>query len=287
MQMTKKNIGITIAAVLALLAVGIVAYTLQAPKPKDPSAEKKKLKRKNARTHKGARSAADQKSTAISTSRSRKEKPLLTEDIDFDDISKLTEAQLELLRELQRGIDANSLKQVAKTAEKIQKLQREKGDDAVPVVMRQAAVEALSYFLPDAIVELIGFSADSDQDVLDDVLEQFDDAIDGTELGDKDLSKILTSVSKQVTHEEMLDSIFSGIETDMRNSVAVATYKEILKSGTEEAKQRVWESVEDFTGEEITTVEQLDEWLKQNPDDEDDDDLYGPAPIDDDDNDDN
>ena len=73
----------------------------------------------------------------------------------------------------------------------------------------------------------------------------------------------------------------------MRNSVAVATYKEILKSGTEEAKQRVWESVEDFTGEEITTVEQLDEWLKQNPDDEDDDDLYGPAPIDDDDNDDN
>ncbi len=285
MQMTKKHIGITIAAVLALLAAGIVAYTLQTPKQKDPSSEKKKSKKRNTRTYKGANAATDKKSTAVSSARSQKEKPLLTEDIDFDDIAKLTEAQLALLRELQKGIDANSLKQVAKAAEKIQKLLREKGDEAVPVVMRQAAVEALSYFLPDAIVELIGFSADSDQDVLDDVLEQFEDAIDGTELGDRDLSKILTSVSKQVTHEEMLDSIFSGIETDMRNSVAVATYKEILKSGTDAAKQRVWESVEDFTGEEITTVEQLDEWLKQNPDDEDDDDLYGPAPLDDDDDD--
>lgn len=282
--MTKKHIGIVAAAVLALLAAGIVAYTLQAPPQKDPTTEKKKTKKKrNARAHKGARNAADKKGTAISLNRSRKEKPTLTDDIDFDDISKLTEAELELLRELQKGIDSSSLKRVAKAVEKIQKLQREKGSDAVAAVVREAAVEALGYFLPDSIVELIGFMADSDQDVLDDVLMQFEDAIDNSELGDRELSNIMTSVAQQISHEDALDSIFTGIETDMRNSVAVETYKHILQFGTEAAKQRVWESVEDFTGEEITTVEELDEWLKQNPDDEDDDDLYGPAPLDDDD----
>ena len=59
MQMTKKHIGITIAAVLALLAAGIVAYTLQSPKQKDPSSEKKKAKKRNSRTYKGAHAATD------------------------------------------------------------------------------------------------------------------------------------------------------------------------------------------------------------------------------------
>ncbi len=285
--MTKKHIGIIAAAVLALLATSVIVYIVRAPKQKAPAAEQKKAKKKHARTHRAEPVAAQKKGAAISQNRSYKEKPLLTDDIDFDDISKLNETELELLRELQKGIDSSSLKRVAKAVEKIQKLQREKGDDAVAVVVREAAVEALGYFLPESLAELIGFMADSDQDVLDDVLMQFEDAIDNSELGDRELSGIMTSVAKQISHEEALDSIFSGIETDMRNSVAVATYKEILKSGTDAAKQRVWESVEDFTGEEITTVEQLDEWLKQNPDDEDDEDLYGPSPLDDDDDDDN
>ena len=74
-----------------------------------------------------------------------------------------------------------------------------------------------------------------------------------------------------------------GLENDMRNSVAVDTYKEIFKTGSEEIKKRLVESMQDFTGEDdLTAPEQLDAWLKENPDDEDDDEFYGNADKDDD-----
>ncbi len=45
--------------------------------------------------------------------------------------------------------------------------------------------------------------------------------------------------------------------------------------------------MQDFTGEDdITTPEQLDTWLKENPDDEEDEDFYGNTDKDDNDNDD-
>ena len=75
-----------------------------------------------------------------------------------------------------------------------------------------------------------------------------------------------------------------GLEIDMRNSVAVDTYKEIFKTGSPQIKERLVESMQDFTGEDdITTPEQLDAWLKENPDDEDDEEFYGKADKDKDD----
>ena len=111
-------------------------------------------------------------------------------------------------------------------------------------------------------------------------MDRFSEAIDDPDLGDVELSAILSSVGKILDNEDAIDSLFLGIESDMRNSVAIKTYLDLWENGSKPVKDKIIESIADFTGEEdITTPEQLKEWLEQNPDDEDDEDFYG-APKD-------
>ena len=188
----------------------------------------------------------------------------------------LSAAQRALIDELQEALDDESLRRVAKIVQKIQDDYRRGGDAAVPPYMREQAVEALSWFLPDSLAELIGFMADSNPDVLEDVMKNFTEGIDDAELGDRELADIFTKIAPIIKDDDAIDAILMGLENDMRNSVAVATYKEIYKTGSEEIKKRLVESMQDFTGDDdLTAPEQLDAWLKENPDDEDDDEFYG------------
>lgn len=281
MHINKKQINAIIAAVIAL-AAGAFIYTTfihekPAPKKNATSLRAKKAKRPQLKGKKRPLRA----SQAMS-SQTEKPKPNLGSDADEE--AKLTAAERALLAELQNGVDDEDIKRVVKAVEKIQAIQREKGIDAVPVFLRSEAVEALGWFLPDSLSSLLGFMADSDPDVLQDVMSQFEDAIDDSGLGDRELSKILKSVAKVLTDEDALDALFMGIENDMRNSVAVDTYLEILKTGSEAAKARIWESVSDFTGEDnITSEADLKKWAEdpENADDEDDEEFYGPDKDDD------
>lgn len=268
---TKKSKVAIFAAIAAIVVVGAVWFALPETKtaPKERTTAKQERKARADR-----RKPAERRPKGIVAKPGEtKEKPVL--ELQADEEAKLTDEEKMLLAELQAGLDANSLRRVAKVVDIIQKIQREKGMDAVPVLLRSEAVEALGYFLPDSLTELIGFMADSDPDVLSDVMSQFESAIDDTSLGDRELSAIFKSVAKALEHEEALDALFMGIESDMRNSVAVETYLEILNTGSAAAKERIWESVEDFTGEDdIDSPEKLKKWLEENPDDEDDEEFY-------------
>ena len=198
-----------------------------------------------------------------------------------EDEVQLTEAQRALLDELQEALDDESLRRVARIVEKIQDQYREGGDAAVPPYMREQAVEALSWFLPDSLAELIGFMADSNPEVLEDVMKNFTEGIDDAELGDRELSTIFKKIAPLIEDDDAIDAILMGLENDMRNSVAVDTYKELFKNGSDAIKQRLVESMQDFTGEDFTSPEQLDAWLKENPDDEDDEEFYGKPENDD------
>ena len=67
------------------------------------------------------------------------------------------------------------------------------------------------------------------------------------------------------------------IETmNMRHSVAVDTFKDVLANGNEQAKVKVLEQIADYTDDPtITTAEQLDAWLNDHPDDPGDEEMYG------------
>ncbi len=191
---------------------------------------------------------------------------------------KLTAAQQAVIDELQEALDDESFRRVARIVKSIQDQYHKGGDAAVPPIMREQAVEALSWFLPDSLAELIGFMADSNPEVLDDVMKNFTEGIDDAELGDRELANIFKQIAPVIKDDDAIDAILMGLENDMRNSVAVDTYKDLFVNGSDEIKQRLVESMQDFTGEDdITTPEQLDKWLKDNPDDEDDEEFYGNA----------
>jgi len=281
-RMKKKNICILAALALCAVVAGGVAYCLlsetPAPKKVETGGRKKKVKNNKKKPKKGVLATRAER-----INETGKTRPNILADLERDEEAKLTAAERALLEELQNGVDANSLRRVAKTAEKIQKLIREKGEKNVPVLLRSEAVEALGWFLPDSLADLLPFMADSDSDVLDDALTQFESALDDSEIGDRNLSDIVKSFAKVIDNEDALDALFMCVENDMRNSIAVETYREILKTGSPAAKSRVWESVEDFTGEdEVTTEAALEDWLKENPDDDDDEEFYGPSTDDDD-----
>ena len=270
----KTNIkGIVIAvAVGALVAGGIGVYFLSGG-----GAEKGDGKALVARkTIKFKNAGKGPKRTMIRVmDKDGEEKPNMFR-LHEDEEESLTPEMKQLLSDLQAELDANNGKGVAKLAEKVLVEMRKNGAN-VPPFVRSKAIEALGWFLPDTISDLMAFLADSDPDVLQDALTQFDSALDDPSLGDRELSEIVKICSKVIKDGDALDSMFMAIESSMRNSVAISTYKYIMENGTPEAKARIAESIEDFTGEEgIQTKEGLDEWYNQedNQDDEDDEDFY-------------
>jgi len=195
---------------------------------------------------------------------------------DNSEEDSLSPEMKQLLADLQAELDADNGKGVAKIAEKILVEMRKNGNN-VPPIVRSKAIEALGWFLPDSVSDLVPFLADSDPGVLEDALTQFDSALDDPALSDRELSEIIKICSKVIKDEDALESMFMTIETGMRNSVAISTYKYVMENGTPEAKARIASSIDDFTGEEgISTKEGLDEWYKQegNQDDEDDEEFY-------------
>lgn len=203
---------------------------------------------------------------------SGREKPVL---LGEDDEALLSPEMKRIIADLQEALDREDRKSVSKLAAKIQEMIKKGGSDAVPVAVRMKAVEAIGWFLPDSLADLVPFMGDSDPDVIDDVMTAFEDALDNISMGDRELSQVVKSISRALSNDDALDALFFCVESDMRNSVAVDTYKYLMKNGSEACKARVLESIEDFTGEDYVKSEaDLDKWLKENPDDEDDEDFY-------------
>lgn len=268
--MNKKSVLIIVAAVL-VLAAGV--YYVAVSGPERPRKDSKTLvsKRKLIKD-KGRIDKKRQKREKIAEGDGKREKPIL---LKGDEEESLSPEMKALIASLQDALDREDRKGVSKLAAKIQEMIKKGGPDAVPVAVRMKAVEAISWFLPDSLADLVPFMGDSNPEVIDDVMTAFEDALDNVSLGDRELAQVVKSISKALSNDDALDALFFCVESDMRNSIAVDTYKYLMKNASEACKNRVIESIEDFTGEEnIKTEEDLDNWLKENPDDEDDEDFY-------------
>ena len=259
------------AALATVLIVGVGVYFFSSPPEHEQQTEERK-------TEKKAKRKKRPRKERIRRTEAKADKDASGEAAksDADEEASLTAAQKALLDELQDAVDDDSLRRVAKIVRSIQDQYLKGGDAAIPPYMREQAVEALSWFLPDSLAELIGFMADSNPEVLDDVMKNFTEGIDDAELSDRELAEIFKKIAPIIEDDDAIDAILMGLENDMRNSVAVNTYKELFKTASPAIKARLAESIQDFTGEDdISTPEQLDAWLKENPDDEDDEDFYG------------
>lgn len=248
-----------------------------------------KTENSSADRHANPRSAAPKTGKAKNV-RAKNETPIEAESgtrmhgelADSDDYDDLSPEMKRLMDEIQLCLDTEDRKALTRACEKIAKIQQERGRDAVPVSVRARAVEAIGLFLPASLAELVDFMADSDPEVVESVFGQLDNFLNDTTIGDKELSGMLVALSKVLADEDVIDSMAMSIDCNMRNSVKVATYCKIIETGTPEVVTRMKESIAEMMEVEVSDLpsnpkvleNQLNEWLEENPDGEDDADFY-------------
>lgn len=279
---TSKNIIISVS----ILAVVVATFMIVSLNRDDSSAETTAM----SSTSSAKAIPMASKNDKAKKPRTRKESPIAIEndarlhaELDIDDeYSDLPPEMRLLMAEIQRCIDTEDRKALSKVCDKIAKMRNERGENSIPASVRAKAVEAIGLFLPESLAELVEFMADSDPEVVDSVFDQIDTLLNDTTIGDKEMSGMLVAISKVLTNEDSIDSLAMAIDMNMRNSVKVKTYCQILDTGTTAAVERMKEAIADLMEVEVDELptsktaikDQLNEWLEGNPDDEDDADFY-------------
>ena len=194
-------------------------------------------------------------------------------DLDKEDEEKLNDEQRKTINAIRLALDNDDRKTVLQLVQTLQK--SEEWPDGIPKSVKMAAIEALGWFGSSCLPELVGFLADADSEVVEAAIERFEEMLSDIDLSDRERSKILVQASKVINDSDAMDSMLSELN-NMRHSVAIETIKQLMALGGTATKSLLTEAVEFYTGEEgLNTPEKLDEWLKENPDDEDDEEFYG------------
>lgn len=193
--------------------------------------------------------------------------------LDAQDESALTDEQHKLIDAIRLALEEERLMALIDLVKQLQA--SDEWPDGIPVPIRKAAIDALAWFGKDGLPEVIGFMADSDPEILETAIEAFDDGLQDAN-GDAELSMLVITACQAVNDADAIESFLMELG-EMRNSVAVETIKAIAEKGTQAAKEALQEAIDDFTCEEGITLETLDAWLKDHPDDPDDEDVHGPV----------
>lgn len=205
-----------------------------------------------------------------------REKPAVLE-LEDDEERLLNDFSRQILRDLQAALDTENREKVSKLVMKMLEIPPDPkfGKNGVDRVLRRRAVEALGWFGASALPELVGMLADADPEIVQSTFDQFTLALEDISLSDYERADIVAMASKVLTDRDNLEMLFMEIN-NMRHSVGAGVLVEICLDGTAPAKDLMPEVIEFFTGEDnIVTIEDLEKWLQENPDGEDDDDLYG------------
>ena len=185
---------------------------------------------------------------------------------------KLTALQQKLLDEIRAALREDDYKKLMKLVRKMQS--SDEWPDGIPNSIKKAALEALGWYGSKCLPEIVPFLADSNPEIVADAVSQWEDAIAECD-SDREVAEQVKLASRVVVEPDSVESIL--VEAmNMRHSVAVETFKDVLANGNEQAKAKVLEQIADYTDDStITTAEQLDEWLEANPDDPGDEEMYG------------
>ena len=112
-------------------------------------------------------------------------------------------------------------------------------------------------------------------------IEQYQTALEDPKFGDYDRAELIKAAAQAMHDRDALDTIFTSI-SDMRNSLIAETVIDVMKNGTDVAKDLMKEQLEFYTESDIETPEDVQRWLLENPDDPEDDEFYGPQETEDD-----
>ena len=280
----KKRVNIVLIVVAAVVAGAVGAWFFM-PSAAEVAAEHLG---KEQRISKTFRSGSVKKITEISVKRdgdrnsiriveSESGRPEVMRDADIDEEESLSEVQKSVLREIQRALDADDVKALRKALMRFTASKAKGGlggYENVPRVIRAAAVQSLGWFGRDAVVDMIDFMADADEEIAEDAFDQFEQALMDCTMGDRERSSLVKAVSKALSDDDRINTVLSAL-TEMRSSVKVETAIAILTDGSDRSKAVLQEQMEFYFDDGVQTVDDLNKWLAENPDDPGDEEFYG------------
>lgn len=208
-------------------------------------------------------------------------KPVIN--VEDPEFAELDEMQREIIKEIQEMLDSEDFKALSIVISHMIDMGKQRALVAgskdwsryVPLVMKRKAVEALGWFGSEALPEIMGFIGDSDEEIAEDAQMRLEQALQDFELSDRSLAEIVVKLMSITSDPDTVDNYYMELAR-MRNSVMISTLVEIGQSGSDVAKEKLAENISFYTGDfSIETIEQAEEWLKENPDDEFDDEFYG------------
>ena len=270
-----KNMKVVLILVgVAVLSTAAVIAFFPDGKPSHDKGESLRISRTvrdgaKARQAAGKRNGRKPKAVSVATQAPR---PRPAFEIEKKDDDSLSAAQRLLLEEIRAALREDDYKKLMRLVRKMQS--SDEWPDGIPNSIKKAALEALGWYGSKCLPEIVPFLADSDPEIVADAVSQWEDAIAECD-SDREVSKQVKLASRVVVAADSVESIL--IETmNMRHSVAVDTFKDVLANGNEQAKVKVLEQIADYTDDPtITTAEQLDAWLNDHPDDPGDEEMYG------------
>ena len=194
----------------------------------------------------------------------RREKPTFA--IDDDDEAHLTETQRALIEAIRAALDDEDFPRLLSLVQKMQT--SKEWPDGIPKSIKLAAIDALGWFKARGLPEIAGFLADSDADIVQSAIERYQEALSDFDISDGERSTILVEAAKVIMDAEALDMMMFEVN-NMRHSVAVATFLEILESGNSAAKRLLPDAIDLYTGEEglhklSQDIEQKASWVEDN-----------------------
>lgn len=276
MNLKSWKIGALVGMAGVLCVVGYLSFSSDSGKK--PAKEENPVEvtdGKNARRNERKKRAKGRRNEVARAGEAKEAKKKPTFALDDDDEAKLNAEQRKMIEAIRAALDAEDRPRVLKLVQALQA--SDEWPDGIPKSIKMAAIEALGWFGSSCLPEIAGFLGDSDSEVVQSAIEKYEEALSDFDLSDRERSTILIEASKVINDADAMDSMLFELN-NMRHSVAVATLKELMVSGNAATKSVLPDNIAFYIGEEnITTPEQLDQWLKENPDDEDDEAFYGGA----------
>jgi len=187
--------------------------------------------------------------------RRRPARPII---VDVDDRTDLTEEDKTFLKAIDKALDDEDFKALQAIAADASK--------SKTVEVRSELVDALGWFGTKAMAELTPLMADANEDVAQSALDNWTSALDDIENEDTKCA-LVEGVMSALKNPEMLESLvmeMNGCE-DRR---VIQTLVNLIGGNNVPAAQAAREHYEFVTGDEFTTIEAAEKWLRENADEE-------------------
>lgn len=132
--------------------------------------------------------------------------------------------------------------------------------------IRSRMVSALQWFGRKAMPELTSFMADSDDDVRQEALDAWLDAVQEMESPTEKRDILLTSI-KAMNDPDAVEAMLTEV-SELPNTYQISILSELIETGNSVVREAAREEYEFLTDEEYTNMAAAERWLQENPDDE-------------------